>query len=86
MALTPKTVWHDSLYDNQPGYPENFSRGSRLTNRFPASNEPVHSQFFTAGNVDPALQGARRETKKFKLTTADPSVASRSRLARLIEP
>ena len=87
MALTPKSIRLDSaLYDNKQGYPENFSRSSRLTSDIPATQQEVHTQIFMIGHVDPALQGQANRPKRFKLEPVGPSTASRSRLARVVDP
>lgn len=90
MALTPKSVRADALYDNLAGYPENFSRSSRLTRNFPATNQKVPTTLYMTGYVDPSLQvdyGKKRKQGKKKLKLqqpANPAVASRTRMARLV--
>ena len=84
MALTPKSIRVDSLYDNQAGYPENFSRASRLTGRIPATNQKVPTTLYMTGYVDPSLQKKKKKDKKRIIAgTSNPAVASRSKLARL---
>jgi len=87
MALTPNSVRADALYDNLAGYPENFSRSSRLIGRHPATNQKVPTTLYMTTNVDPALQVKKPKDKKKRLKLvqpANPAVASRSRMARLI--
>jgi len=85
MELTPKSIRADALYDNQAGYPENFSRSSRLTNNFPATAQKSPTTFYMSANVDPALQKKKKRDKKRIIAgTANPAVASRSKLARLM--
>ena len=87
MALTPKAVRAGALYDNLAGYPENFSRSSRLTRNFPATNQKVPTTLYMTSHVDPALQVKKPKDKKKKLKLvqpANPAVASRSRMARLV--
>jgi len=89
MALTPNSVRADALYDNLAGYPENFSRSSRLSRTLPATNQKVPTTLYMTGYVDPSLQvdydKKRKGKKKLKLQQpANPAVASRSRMARLI--